>query len=316
MIASNEDDDFFESKSVETNSKSVALAAVTNPDDSIEEEKKESPDEMMLFLAKDGLYYNSYMEQRAANIRYNENKLRSVGLGSSFRLENKKLLLSTSPRKRSLSKRISSEKDDDTPRRKSGRIRQKQQIQSLSSPSVPTNSSPLLLDELPIDDTIYTRKNARKQKITRISSATGSHSTSTTTMTTNTLATNDRHILQMYEVSTPSWVQDMELYLKNVEHLSHPNYRSVMRQVDKLVTGTGITYTHWEEDVYFHRQAPISLSDDFDNLYNEALEFEIEHGRDLGNGTCCTLYSVFLFTFLQWTHTTFAHLHHGLWLLV
>lgn len=257
-----------------TNSESMT-AATTTPGDfqqTNEEEKKESTEDMTLFLAKDGVYYNSYMEQRAANIRYNENKLKSVGLGGSFRLEKKSSSRSPSvPKKRSL---LIRDDDDDTPRRKSGRLRQKQQLQPSTLYSQ-TNPSPELFEELPIDDDT---RNIRKKKPRRKSISTS------TTMTTNTLATNDRQILQTYEVTTPLWVQDMELYLKVVEHLSRPNYRSVMRQVEKLVTGMGITYTHWEEDVYFHRQAPISLSDDMDNLYNEALEFEIEHGRDLGNG--------------------------------
>ena len=282
----NEDDDkLLATASVKKNTNSESMTAATStPGDfesTNEEEKKESTGDMTLYLAKDGVYYNSYMEQRAANIRCNENKLRSVGLGGTFRLEKKSSSRSPSvPKKRSLLNRD----DDDTPRRKSGRLRQKQQLQPSTSSSSQTNPSPALLEELPIDDD---NRNIRKKK------PKGKSISTSTTMTTNTLATNDRQILQTYEVTTPLWVQDMELYLKDVEHLSHPNYRSVMRQVEKLVTGIGITYTHWEEDVYFHRKAPISLSDDMDNLYNEALEFEIEHGRDLGNGMC--IFKIFFY---------------------
>ena len=280
-------------------------------DDEMVEEKKESSSTVdknsnnrMLFLAKDGNYYNSYMEQRAANIRYNENKLQSVGLGGSFRFQPE-----TRSRKRSLVPHRHGDHDHDvtSPRRTSGRLRQQQQQQSVSRPPLPTTTTnhlllPVSLEELPTYHEEDDRHSKKKKELShakfrRIPSVvTGGSGTSTSTNSStvtqkpNALPLRDRHILQLYERSKPYvWIQEMELYLKDVEHLSYPNYRNVLRQVEKLITGTGITYTHWQDNVSFPTSEdhpnPISLSDDMDQLYIEALEFETEHGRDLGNGT-------------------------------
>ena len=82
------------------------------------------------------------------------------------------------------------------------------------------------------------------------------------------------------------WLDQMEAYLIDEEHLSRQNYRSVMRQVEKLVQGTGVTYSHWDESTYFCEGSRVTLCDDFDALYKEACDFEDEHGKDRGNGTC------------------------------
>jgi len=79
----------------------------------------------------------------------------------------------------------------------------------------------------------------------------------------------------------------MESYLRHEEELSSQNLRSVMRQVEKLVSGVGITYHHWrDETVVFgkNRKGGITLAEDFEALHVQAIDFENEHGRDLGNG--------------------------------
>ena len=76
----------------------------------------------------------------------------------------------------------------------------------------------------------------------------------------------------------------MEVYLRKEEELSAQNLRSVMRQVEKLVSGVGITYHHWNESVVFAANTKIKLQDDFDALHGQAQDFEDEHGQDLGNG--------------------------------
>jgi len=80
-----------------------------------------------------------------------------------------------------------------------------------------------------------------------------------------------------------SWLEELEVYLQDEEKISEQNLRSVMRQVKKLVHGEGITYHHWAEGVVFHPKR-ISLQDDFEELHAQAVDFENEHGRDLGNG--------------------------------
>ena len=94
------------------------------------------------------------------------------------------------------------------------------------------------------------------------------------------LSEEDRNTLE----KLPGWVDDMEKYLIKEENLSRPNLSSVMRQVAKMSTGVGITYSRWNDNVAFGRGKPINLSEDLDILYDEAVEFEGEHGRDLGNG--------------------------------
>ena len=76
----------------------------------------------------------------------------------------------------------------------------------------------------------------------------------------------------------------MEDYLIAHEHLSPQNLRSVMRQVEKLVSGKGISYSQWEDHVLFASGRPIQLSDDMQEWYEQAVQFEDEHGRDKGNG--------------------------------
>jgi len=82
----------------------------------------------------------------------------------------------------------------------------------------------------------------------------------------------------------PDWMEDMEGYLIEEENLSQQNFRSVMRQVSRLATGVGITYSRWDDNIVFYKRTCIDLSWNFNALYDQAVEFENEHGRDLGNG--------------------------------
>ena len=310
------------SASATTSTMTTTTATSTRRNRTNEEEKtKESSTgdgALSSFLAKDGIYYSSYMEQRAANIRHNEEKLKSVGLGGSYhRLasSNKK---KSPARKRSWIIATTATDDDENDdndtialRRKSGRIRQQRVSppQSSVSPTVTSRNStsstnttnPKLLPELDDDHQNHCTKKLRNRKFRRIPSVTGhsnsSTSTTSTTMTsTTTLTIKDHQILRQFEISKPLWMEDMELYLKQVEQLSYPNYRNVMRQVGRFMSGTtGITYKHWDDNVAFRAQSPISLSDDMDDLYDEALEFELEHGRDLGNGTLMCVCAVCVF---------------------
>jgi hypothetical protein len=215
------------------------------------------------FLAKDGKYYASYMEQRAANIRHNEAVLKSVGLDQSFSLRNE-----LKRRKVSITTTTTTTTSTHSPelRRHSNRIRKK---------------APVMLWQEESSPPIF-KKLIRKRKL--VSRA--SNGTSQTSLTYD-----DRQRLTAYETSAPTqWINDMAAYLLEVENLSPRNQRGVMRQVEKLVFGRGITYHHWktdsnQEDVYFCRDRLISLSDDMEVLYEQACECEHKHGRDLGNGT-------------------------------
>jgi hypothetical protein len=223
-------------------------------------------EESKVFLAKDGQYYRTYMEQRAANIRHNEAKLKAVGLDASFRrcMRNG----TASPKRR---KPMSPQVDE--PRRQSSRIRRQPPPLELELPPSPPRP-----------------RISRKQRIPRRKEVEDD--------AFNTALTNkDRQQLQRYV--SADWLQEMEVYLKEVEHVSYPNQRSVMRQVEKLVSGEGITYVHWNNpsgngEIYFGRGRNVSLSDDFDQLYDEACVFEEEHGRDLGNGTYLVFVKIFI----------------------
>jgi hypothetical protein len=88
----------------------------------------------------------------------------------------------------------------------------------------------------------------------------------------------------------PDWFDDMKEWLLKVPHgngtkvVSGANARSVMNQVRKMVSGIGITYHHWNEGTYFKRGVKIHLGMEMKGLYDEAVEMEDAHGRDLGNG--------------------------------
>ena len=81
-----------------------------------------------------------------------------------------------------------------------------------------------------------------------------------------------------------NWIVEMDTYLRDVQALSQQNHRSVMRQVEKLSAGLGITYHRWKSDVYFYKDQKVALDTDFGAMHEEACHFEAEHGKDLGNG--------------------------------
>jgi hypothetical protein len=82
----------------------------------------------------------------------------------------------------------------------------------------------------------------------------------------------------------PDWMDQLQDYLTYVDPVSTQNCRSVMRQVEKMAAGVGITYHRWKEGTWFYRGIKIDLSYDFDKLYDDAVGMENQHGRDLGNG--------------------------------
>lgn len=84
--------------------------------------------------------------------------------------------------------------------------------------------------------------------------------------------------------NVPDWLDSLEEYLTDVDAVSESNRRSVLRQVERMAAGIGITYHHWKKDTFFYKGTCIDLSFDFDKLYDEAVAFENEYGRDLGNG--------------------------------
>jgi hypothetical protein len=75
-----------------------------------------------------------------------------------------------------------------------------------------------------------------------------------------------------------------EDYLTNVDIISDPNRRSVLRQITKLVLGQGITYSRWPVGCIFLRDMKVSPTDDVLKLMSIGRECEEKWGKDLGNG--------------------------------
>lgn len=208
------------------------------------------------FCAKDGLYYQSYMEYRAANMKHNEAVLKAAGLDeASFRALHQ---ASNSPDKKINSRRS-------TPKKSTPRLVVTPTLTRRVSSRVRKVAPPTVMNEATRSDEQYKPK-AKRQKKQEVSGS-----------------LTERELSQLRE--EVDWLDEMEAYLKDEENLSYQNYCSVMRQVKKLVTGKGVTYLHWDEGTYFYYRSRITLSDDFDAMYEEACAFEDKHGKDLGNGT-------------------------------
>ncbi|KAI2510039.1 hypothetical protein MHU86_4333 [Fragilaria crotonensis] len=68
-----------------------------------------------------------------------------------------------------------------------------------------------------------------------------SRSSRTSPVAAKAVSDKERKLLE----NLPDWLNSMEEYLSMEENLSRQNLTSVMRQVVKLSTGVGITYSHW-----------------------------------------------------------------------
>lgn len=215
------------------------------------ETEEEEEDKTTQHLAKDGKYYMTYEEKRAANIRYNQEHLKAKGLDrESFALLKKK---QTSPRVKRPTRKLQQEEELDHTMVRRSSTRQRTAPASFQ-----------MLDDGNIDRIIARPKQKKRHIVNN----------------TVTLTAEERNKLR----KDVEWMEELEDYLKTKEQLSHQNLRSVMRQVEKLVSGEGVTYSQWEEGVFFAKGSPVQLADNLDDLYEQAVHFEEEHGRDRGNG--------------------------------
>lgn len=201
------------------------------------------------YLAKDGLYYITYQDRRDANIRFNNERLKDLGLdGSCFaHITPKKLGTPKSSRRRSVTP--SPQTAAAAPRRSSRRKRQ-----------APPEYPPLEM----VDEMAKRPQRTKKRNAVALPA----------------LTVEERQKLRGEE----DWLEHLETYLLQEEGLSMPNFRSVMRQVEKLVSGAGVSYSRWDDGVFFSKGTKVKLTDDFDDWFERAVDFEDEHGRDLGNG--------------------------------
>lgn len=199
------------------------------------------------FLSKDGLWYRDYQSAVEANKRHNQNHLRKLGLDKSF-------MDSVKPKK-------SPKKKRPAPSPLPVDLRRSKRMRSVT---------PDFFDGLP--HSFVDSKPKPKRIVPRPART--------------TVSEEDRALLK----DLPNWLDEMENFLLTVPHgnaykvVSRDNCRSVMRQVKRMVSGIGITYHHWNGKVAFKKGIKIHLGMDFNHLYQEAVSFENEHGRDLGNG--------------------------------
>lgn len=232
-------------------------------------------DETNAFLARDGLYYATYQEMRNANVRDNEKRLKALGLDKKLVPVQKRKQVSSYGSNSNKRNKAGDSNTRTTTVRRSNRVRRV------------TPEQPLGLEEDPFESSRATKKSKVRRTSSTSNAGSGGGTTTTavgaaaTSSSSRSLSEDDRNKLK----NLPDWVNDMEVYLRDEENLSRQNVSSVMRQVAKMATGVGISYSRWNDNVVFAQDRPIDLSDDLDLLYVEAIDFEDEHGKDLGNGT-------------------------------
>ena len=69
-----------------------------------------------------------------------------------------------------------------------------------------------------------------------------------------------------------------------IKELSEQNRRSVIRQVRKLVSGEGVTYSYWPDNVVFRKGEPVTMQSDISAIIEDARDYEDQYGEDRGHG--------------------------------
>jgi hypothetical protein len=92
-------------------------------------------------------------------------------------------------------------------------------------------------------------------------------------------------------IDSLDWIPNFYDFLVNVPHgrnqktVTAANARTVIRQVEKLATGEGITYLHWPRGTVFASGERIDYNhNNLQRLYERAQQFEKDYGKDKGNG--------------------------------
>jgi hypothetical protein len=269
------------------------------------------------FLSKDRLYYKTYTDYVAANVRHNHKVLKEKGLDqTSFRIVAARIrstTRNTNSNKRRLpydqlesddtnikdakrQTRSSSQRscNDDGLFRRSSRLKNTSELtmivgttnkRSVVTPDTSVSSSSVssMLDD---DEThsvdFRSIPNKKPRRIAPFNTV--SKSSFLLPGNNNTEFTKDEMQL-LKNVSADLWMDDMDRYLNDVEGISKMNRVSVMRQITKLVSGVGITYHHWPAGTYFYKHKFLNLSTELNHMYQTAIDYENQYGRDLGNGT-------------------------------
>lgn len=197
-------------------------------------------------LAKDGISYATYQDKVNANIRYNKKLLTEKGLDKP------------------LSSHV------DRPKKPNRITPSKMKSGALSEPRRSSRRGRQPPEYLPLEEEPIIKRKKRTAGTNRSKSSSA----------VPALTEEERQTLE----AKSEWLDEFGDYLLSEENLSQANYASVVRQVNKLASGAGITYSRWSDGVVFGKGLDLTLSSNYDSLFNEAVDFEDQHGRDLGNG--------------------------------
>lgn len=222
------------------------------------------PTKRFVYRACDGLYYDSYEKMRDANVRANKKRLNELGLDDA-----RTALKKSKPAK---PKRNTSPKPPSPTA-----VRRSKRVRNVTPDNLGLKYSDRdLFDD---EDDFVVGGRAVIHPVTKKKLPIKRRKKTSDDYEGPILTPKERASLK----GRKDWLQDFEAY--HASRLSDQNFRSVIRQVAKMVSGAGVTYHHWDDGVFFMKGRKIGIEDDFDLLYDEAVEFEEEHGRDLGNGT-------------------------------
>jgi hypothetical protein len=140
-----------------------------------------------------------------------------------------------------------------------------------SDPRTPTSKKPKQKESdsnmKPAASTRRERSNPTKQKRAKAESG-GAEITE-----------EERKALEKYEI-----VNGMNEWLERFVKVSKNNQRNVIRKVEMLCAGDGLSVSTWLDGISFMNGSKVNLSMDFDDMLNEAKEWEAKYGRDPGNG--------------------------------
>lgn len=242
------------------------------------------------FLSKDGFYYATYTDYVAANVSHNQKILKEKGLDeqSLRKIRTSVTTIQAKKRRANIHSSTIREQQKDhlnqlefSSSRRSTRLQKKLRGDTIDSKDDNENNlDPSEYDSslVEADGTFRKSKvlgNGRKKLLKR---------SQTTTTTDSHMVLSANELEQLRCVPNEVWVTQMDEYLHRIEQISIPNRQSVMRQIQKLVDGTGISYKHWPDDITYEHDSYWTLGTDTVAKYEEAIRYENEYGRDLGNG--------------------------------
>jgi hypothetical protein len=235
------------------------------------------PTDTHKYQSKNGLWYDEYQKMVNANIADNKNQLLRLGLLDGANTPSRtKLLLAdldgnaSAPRNRSVKSRTAG-----TVAAAAGPVRRSSRKRNVE----PDNNG---LTEVDFNESLQQQRVRKKKK--QISATIRTVSRGRNEFP-NYVPLTEEQRAALAKIPQDRWVEDMREYLLHDERLSVSNCASVMRQVVKLAYGVGVAYGRWPLGVAFGRGFRVDMGANFDEMLSAAVDFENEHGADLGNGT-------------------------------